>query len=126
MFPTPMFNRVVVRPFEEPSVSKGGIHIPDTAKKKVTCGEVIAVGPGKVANLNSEPPTKLPHMTVEAFETTCKVAMDVRIPMTIKVGDTVHYSEYAGQIMRVNDQDFIVLVEDDILAFEREPRKEKK
>lgn len=88
----PLGNRVVIKPLEEDEqVSAGGIYIPDTAKEKPQDGEVVAVGPGKLTDDGN------------------------RVPLEVKVGDTVVYSKYAGTEYRQGDVEYLVLREDDIL-----------
>jgi chaperonin GroES len=88
----PLGNRVVIKPLEEgEQLSPGGIHIPDTAKEKPQDGEVVAVGPGKLTDDGN------------------------RVPLEVKVGDTVVYSKYAGTEYRQGDVEYLVLREDDIL-----------
>lgn len=88
----PLGDRVVVKPVPKEEVTKGGIVLPDTAKEKPQEGEVIAVGPGR--------------MTDEGK----------RLPMDIKVGDTVIYAKYGGTEIKDGDEEFIILRESDILA----------
>ncbi len=88
----PLGDRVVVRPVPKEEVTKGGIVLPDTAKEKPQEGEVIAVGPGR--------------MTDEGK----------RLPMDIKVGDTVIYAKYGGTEIKDGDEELIILRESDILA----------
>ena len=88
----PLGNRLVVEPLEgEEQVSSGGIYIPDTAKEKPQEGRVVAVGPGKMTDDGK------------------------RIPMDVKVGDTIVYSKYAGTEYREGETEYLVLREDDIL-----------
>jgi len=84
---------VVVKPLEEEEEKKqGGIIIPDTAKEKPQQGKIVAVGPGKVS---------------EAGE---------KIPMEVKVGETVLYGKYSGTEVTVDNEDYLILRESDILA----------
>lgn len=87
----PLGNRVVVKR-RQAQTSKGGILLPETAKEKPKEGEVIAVGPGKT-NENGQ------H---EA--------------MNIKVGDLVLFGSYAGTEVKLHDEEFLILSEDDILG----------
>ncbi len=88
----PLGNRVVVQPLkQQEQMSSGGIYIPDTAKEKPQEGKVVAVGPGR--------------MTEDGK----------RIPMELKVGDTVVYSKYSGTEYKEGDTEYLVLREDDIL-----------
>jgi chaperonin GroES len=88
----PLGDRVVIKPAKREEVSKGGIVLPDTAKEKPQDGEVIAVGPGKMTDDGK------------------------RIPMDLKVGDVVIYAKYAGSEYKVDDEEFIIIRESDILA----------
>ncbi|MFY9531705.1 MAG: co-chaperone GroES [Candidatus Acidiferrales bacterium] len=88
---TPLHDRVLVRRLEEKEVVKGGIIIPDTAKEKPQEGEVIAVGAGKI----------------EKGE---------RIPMDVKVGDRILFGKYSGNDIKIDDQEYLILKEDEILA----------
>lgn len=88
----PLADRVVVKRIEEEEVKKGNIIIPDTAKEKPQKGEVIAVGPGRVDEKGN------------------------RVPMEVKVGDKVIFSKYAGSEVKIDDEEFLVMREDDILA----------
>lgn len=91
----PLGGRVVIKPHEPEEVTKGGIVLPDTAKKKPRRGEVVAVGPGKLLD-NGE-----------------------RAPMELSVGDVVVYSEYAGtEITMKSGDDYVVLEEDSVLAID--------
>ena len=88
----PLADRVLVRPIEREEKTKSGIYLPDTAKEKPQEGEVIAVGPGRVAEDGK------------------------RIVMDVKVGDTVIYAKYGGTEIKVDDEELIILRENDILA----------
>ncbi len=88
----PLADRVVVKRIEEEEVKKGNIIIPDTAKEKPQKGEVVAVGPGRVDEKGN------------------------RVPMEVKVGDKVIFSKYAGSEVKIDDEEFLVMREDDILA----------
>ncbi|MBE0447724.1 MAG: co-chaperone GroES [Actinobacteria bacterium] len=89
----PLRDRVVIRPVEPEEVTKSGIVIPDTARKeRPQEGEVVAVGGGKLDEKGKP------------------------IPMEVKVGDRVIYSKYGGSEVKVEDQDYLILREEDILA----------
>ncbi|MDD4984747.1 MAG: co-chaperone GroES [Dehalococcoidales bacterium] len=88
----PLADRVVVKPIERERVSKGGIVLPDTAKEKPQEGEVIAVGEGRLSEDGK------------------------RIPMDVKVGDIVIYAKYGGTEIKIEDEEFMILRESDILA----------
>lgn len=87
----PLYDRVVVKPIEQESVTKSGIIIPDTAKEKSHQGEVIAVGEGKF--------------------------VDGKIlPLFVKIGDKVLYKEYAGDEFKLEHDKVMILKEEDIIA----------
>ena len=88
----PLADRVLVKPLEEEEQIKGGIIIPDTAKEKPQEGKVIAVGPGKVTESGD------------------------KIAMNVKVDDKVLYGKYAGTEVRLDDEDYMIMSESDILA----------
>lgn len=88
----PLADRVVVKPLPMEEVTKGGIVLPDTAKEKPQKGEVIAVGPGRLLD-NGQ-----------------RVAVDV------KVGDKVLYSKYAGNEVKLDGEEYLILREADILG----------
>jgi chaperonin GroES len=88
---TPLHDRVLIKRIEEKESIKGGIIIPDTAKEKPQEGEVIAVGAGKI----------------EKGE---------RIPLDVKAGDRVLFGKYSGTEIKVEDEDYLILREDEILA----------
>ena len=88
----PLGERILVKPTAREEVSRGGIVLPDTIKEKPQEGKVIAVGEGK-RNDKGE-----------------------RIPMDVKVGDIVIYAKYGGTEIKIEDDDYIILRESDILA----------
>src|ERR1700689_2036787 len=88
---TPLHDRVLVKRIEEKESVKGGIILPDSAKEKQHEGEGIAAGAGKI----------------EKGE---------RIPLDVKVGDRVLFGKYSGSEIRVEDQDYLILREEEILA----------
>lgn len=88
----PLGDRVLVKPLEEKEVKKGNIIIPDTAKEKPQQGEVVAVGKGK---------------TTEDGKL---------IPMELKVGDKVLYGKYSGTEIKIDDKEYLILHQDDILG----------
>ena len=94
----PLADRVVIKPAEPESVSKGGIVIPDVAKEKSVRGTVVAVGAGK-------------YMEV--------VLGDSRVPcqpLTVRVGDTVLFERYAGSEVEIDGTTYKIVRESDILA----------
>jgi len=88
---TPLHDRVLVKRIEEKETVKGGIIIPDTAKEKPQEGEVIAAGAGKI----------------EKGE---------RVPLDVKAGDRVLFGKYSGTEIHIEDQEYLILREDEILA----------
>jgi chaperonin GroES len=88
---TPLRDRVVVRRLEEKETAKGGIIIPDTAKEKPQEGEVMAVGAGKVEKGR-------------------------RIPLGVRVGDRILFGKYTGSDIKIDEQEYLILREEEILA----------
>jgi len=88
----PLGDRVVIKAIEREEITKGGIVLPDTAKEKPQEGEVVAVGPGRLTEDGK------------------------RIEMEVEVGERVIYAKYAGTEIRLDDEEFIILRESDILA----------
>ncbi len=89
----PLQDRIIVKRLESADKkTPGGIIIPDTAKEKPQEGEVIAVGPGKVTD-------------------------DGKLKaMNVKVGDKVLFGKYSGNEVKMEDQDYLIMREDDILG----------
>ncbi len=88
----PLHDRVVVKRLEQETTTASGIVIPGNAAEKPDQGEVVAVGPGKTD------------------EKGARVAMDV------KVGDRVLFGKYAGQAVKVDGEELMVMREDDLMA----------
>ena len=89
----PLYDRVVVRRKEEEETSAGGIVLPGSAKEKPNQGEVVAVGDGKVLD-NGEPRA-----------------------LSVKVGDTVVFGQYAGSnTIEVDGEELILMSESEIFA----------
>jgi len=89
---TPLADRVVVRPKAREEKTAAGIFLPDTAKEKPQEGTVVAVGPGRLDEKGN------------------------RIPLEVKVGDTVLFAKYAGTEVKLDDTEYLILRESDILA----------
>lgn len=89
---TPLGERIVIKPMEQEAQTRGGILLPDTAKEKPQEGEVVAVGPGRVADDGS------------------------RIAMELTIGDKVIYSKYAGTEYEDGDEEYLIMRESDVLA----------
>lgn len=90
----PLLDRVLVKPDEAAKQSAGGIIIPDnaTAEKPVRRGKVVAVGPGGRSQTGST------------------------MPCAVDVGDSVAFSKYAGHVLKIDEEEFILLSEADILG----------
>ncbi|MDO8425580.1 MAG: co-chaperone GroES [bacterium] len=88
----PLHDHVVVKPSSEETVTKSGIVLPDTAKEKPEQGKVVAVGPGKVLSSGQ------------------------RAPMSVQVGDLVLFKKYSPDEIKVGDEEFLVIKDEDILA----------
>ena len=88
----PLHDRVVVKRIEHGEQVRGGIIIPDTAKEKPQEAEVIAVGPGKVTDDGK------------------------RAPMDVKAGDRILIGKYSGSEIKLDDVEYVILREDEILA----------
>ncbi|MFC1873465.1 co-chaperone GroES [Chloroflexota bacterium] len=88
----PLADRLVVKPIEREEVTKGGILLPDTVKEKPQEGEVVAVGPGRLSEDGK------------------------RIAMDVKVGDVVLYAKYGGTEIKIEDEEYMILRESDVLA----------
>jgi chaperonin GroES len=88
----PLGNRVLAKRIEQEATLKGGIILPDTAKKKQETAVIVAIGTGKI--------------TPEGKE----------IPIPVKVGDTILMDKYAGQEVTLDDEDLVILRAEDIIA----------
>jgi len=86
----PLYDRVVVKRKEEEEMSAGGIVLPGSAKEKPTQGEVLAVGEGKLLDNG-----------------------DTR-PVGVKVGDKVLFGQYAGNTVKIDGEEVIILSESEI------------
>lgn len=88
----PLGDRVLIKPLEAKDTKKGGIIIPDTAKERPQEGEIIEVGPGRVTDDGK------------------------KIPMEVKKGDKVLYGKYSGSEITLDDAEYLIMRESDILA----------
>ncbi|HPZ44250.1 MAG TPA: co-chaperone GroES [Bacillota bacterium] len=88
----PLGDRVLVKPLPTEERTKGGIVLPDTAKEKPQEGEVIAVGSGKLLD-NGQ-----------------------RVPIDLKPGDKILFSKYAGNEVKIDDVEYLIMRESDILG----------
>ena len=89
----PLEDRVVVQANEAETTTASGLVIPDTAKEKPQEGEVLAVGPGRFDDEGEK-----------------------RIPLDVKVGDTVLYSKYGGTEVKYSGEEYLILSARDVLA----------
>ena len=87
----PLADRVVIRTLEDTAEMRGGLYIPDTAKEKPQQGDIVAVGPGRV----------------EKGE---------RVPMELEVGQKVLYGKYSGTEVTLDDEQYLIVKESDVLA----------
>jgi chaperonin GroES len=88
----PLGDRVVLKPVEREEKTKSGLYLPDTAKEKPQEGIVEAVGPGRVLDNGTKVPTEL------------------------KAGDKVLYAKYAGNEFKLDENDYLIISEKDVLA----------
>ena len=87
----PLFDRAVIKSIDSEETTKSGIVLPGAAKEKPQMAEVIAIGPG--GNVDGK-----------------------EIVMQVKVGDKVLYSKYAGNEVKLDGTEYIVIRQSDILA----------
>lgn len=88
----PLQDRILVKRVEEETKTAGGLFIPETAKEKPQRGEIVAVGNGK------------------------KTEDGKVLPLDVKVGDTVLFGKYSGTEVKVDNEDYLMMREDDLLA----------
>ncbi|HSX09423.1 MAG TPA: co-chaperone GroES [Candidatus Saccharimonadales bacterium] len=88
----PLFDNVLIKPVQADTKSAGGIYLPENVKEKPQLGEVVAVGPGKTH----------PHGEVTK--------------MVVKVGDKVLYTKWGGNEVKVGNEEWKIVKQDDILA----------
>jgi len=88
----PLRDRILIKRVGKEETTKGGIIIPDTAKEKPIQGKVIAVGAGKLDEDGK------------------------RIPLDVKKGDRVLFSKYAGNEIKIEGEEHLIVREDDILG----------
>ena len=98
----PLHDRVVVRRLEEETKTRGGIIIPDTAKEKPMQGEVIAVGPG-ARNEKGE---------IQKLD--------------VKVGDRIIFGKWSGTEVKIDDEEYLIMKESDIMGIIEETTAAKK
>ena len=88
----PLQDRILVKRLEETTQTKGGIIIPDTAKEKPQEGKVVSVGKGRVMEDGSQR------------------------KLDVKAGDKILFGKYAGTDVKIDDEDYLIMREDDILG----------
>jgi len=98
----PLHDRVLIKRIEEKEVVKGGIIIPDTAKEKPMEGEIVAVGDGKILDDGK------------------------RMALDVKAGDRVLFGKYAGTEIKIDDQDYVIMREEELLAIVESGKKSSK
>jgi chaperonin GroES len=97
----PLYDRILVQRMEPEEQVRGGIIIPDTAKEKPMEAKIIAVGEGKYDDNGK------------------------RVPLEVRAGDHVLIGKYAGTEIKVDDEEYVILREDEVLAIIQD-KKEKK
>ena len=88
----PLGDRVVLKPSDKEEKTKSGILLPDTAKEKPQEGTVEAVGTGRILDNGT------------------------KVPMELKVGDKILYAKYAGNEFKVDEVEYLIVSEKDVLA----------
>ena len=88
----PLHDRIIVKRLDEQEQNRGGIIIPDTAKEKPQQGEVIAAGEGKFRDDGT------------------------RQPLDVKAGDRVLFGKYSGSEVKIDDEEYLIMREDEILG----------
>jgi len=88
----PLHDRILIKRIEEQETKRGGIIIPDTAKEKPQEGKVVAVGNGKVGEDGK------------------------KIPLDVKAGDRILFGKYSGSEVKIEDEEYLILREEDVLA----------
>ena len=88
----PLGDRVVIKPSDKEEKTKSGILLPDTAKEKPQEGTVQAVGTGRILDSGA------------------------KVPMELKVGDKILYAKYAGNEFKIDDVEYLIVSEKDVLA----------
>ncbi|MFZ5559253.1 MAG: co-chaperone GroES [Patescibacteria group bacterium] len=88
----PLDDRVLIEPISKEEQTKSGIVLPDTVEEKPKQGRIIAIGPGKIDNNGK------------------------RIPMNVKIGDLVLFTKYGPNEVKINNKEYLIAKEEDILA----------
>jgi chaperonin GroES len=89
----PFADRVVVEAAPAETMTASGLYIPETAQEKPQKGKVIAVGPGKYADLTGN-----------------------LIPLSVKIGDQILYGKYSGQEITIDGKEYLIMRESDIIG----------
>lgn len=89
---TPLYDRLLVKRFSEEEKTKGGIIVPDSAKEKPAQGEVIAAGNGRITDAG--------NLT----------------PLTVKKGDKILFGKYAGNEVKINGEELLIIREEEVLG----------
>ena len=97
----PLGDRVVVKPVEKEERTKSGIVLPDTAKEKPQEGIIEAVGLGRILDNGT------------------------KVPIELKVGDKVLYAKYAGNEFKIDEVEYLIVSEKDVLAIVASNGKKK-
>ena len=88
----PLQDRILVRRLEAEEKTKGGIILPDTAKEKPQEGKVVAVGPGRIDKAGK------------------------KIDLSLRVGDRILFGPYAGNEVRINGEEYLIMKEEDVFG----------
>ena len=88
----PLKDRVFVKYTSEEEKTSGGLYIPDTAKEKHQKGVIVAVGSGRVTDDGKKQ------------------------PMEVKVGDTILFDKYSGSKIKIDNEEYLIIREEDILG----------
>lgn len=89
---TPLYDRLLVKRFNEEERTKGGLYVPDTAKEKPVQGEVIAAGNGRVSD-------------------------DGKVtPLSVKKGDKILFGKYSGTEVKLDGNEYLIVKEDEVLG----------
>jgi chaperonin GroES len=98
----PLHDRILIERVEEKEQKKGGIIIPDSAKEKPQEGKVVAVGNGK------------------------RLEDGTTVPLDVKAGDRILFGKYAGSEIKVEENEYLILREDEVLAVIEDAKGGKK
>lgn len=99
----PLYDRIVVKRIEQQEAMQGGLYIPDTAKEKPQEGEVVAVGQGK------------------------RLDDGKLVPLDVQVGDRILFGKYSGSDIKLDNEEYMIMREDEVLGvLEAAPKAAKK